>query len=433
MSNFKELDGEALHQIAQELFPICRSITGNGVRKTLDIIDNYIEGYSLVRHEVRSGTPVFDWTVPKEWSIEEAWIKDSKGNTVVNFKDSNLHVLGYSTQVDKIIPLNELQKHLHSLPEQPEAIPYVTSYYEPRWGFCITDKQRKSLTEDDYHVFINSNHFDGSLTYAELLIPGKSKKEILISSYVCHPSLANNELSGPLVSLALINWLAKSENNFYSYRFVFTTETIGTITYLSRNLEHLKNNITAGLVLTCIGDDGDYSTVQSRYGDNLSDKVVQKVLSENYKNDAKIYSFLKRGSDERQYCAPNIDLPITSIMRTKYGVYPEYHTSLDDLTFMTPSGLKGGLDFAKKCVQLFEKNHKYITTKLCEPKLSKYNLYPTLSKKGSSNIARNLLNILAYCDGKNDVIDLADILGISTDEVINLIKIASENKLIEAL
>lgn len=427
-----KFSGEKLHTIAQSLFPICRSITGNGVRKTLKILDSYIKGHSLKINEVNTGTQVFDWQVPKEWNIKDAWIKAPNGEKIVQFSKSNLHILGYSEAVDKVISLEELQQHLHSIPEQPNAIPYVTSYYQPRWGFCLPHAQREKLPQGDYHVFIDAEHSDGALTYGELLLKGEVQDEILISSYVCHPSMANNELSGPLVALALINWLSRQKHH-YSYRFVFTTETIGTLTMLSQNLEHLKKMTVAGFVLTCIGDEGDYSTVSSRYADNISDKVVLKILDEHFKENAKFYSFLQRGSDERQYCAPGIDLPMTSIMRTKYGVYPEYHTSLDDLNFMTAAGLTGGLDFAMKCITLVEKNLIYVATNKGEPKLSKYNLYPTLSRKGSSNIARNLLNILAYCDGKNDVIDLANILEINTDEVINLIQVALENKLIKAL
>ncbi|WP_462157636.1 DUF4910 domain-containing protein [Pseudoalteromonas sp. GB56] len=424
------MNGERLYQLATELFPICRSITGDGVRKTLDKINSQIELHDLCIHEVPSKTDVFDWQVPSEWNIKDAWVKDPDGKIIIDFKNSNLHVLGYSLPIHKTLSLEELQSHLYSLPKQPDAIPYVTSYYQPRWGFCLSQEQRDSLKEGQYEVFIDSELKDGSLTYAELLLPGDVEQEVLISTYVCHPSMANNELSGPLVALGLIDWLSKQKNH-YSYRFVFTTETIGTITFLSRSLTELKEKVVAGFVLTCIGDEGDYSTVQSRYADNLSDRIALQVLSEHYPDNHKVYSFLTRGSDERQYCAPGVDLPISSLMRTKYGQYPEYHTSLDNLDFISAAGLDGGLTLVKRCINLLEKNHKYTATKLGEPKLSKYNLYPTLSQKGSSGVARNLLNFLAYCDGTNDLIDIAKIIDLNTHDVMELVDTALANGLIK--
>jgi len=315
-----------MYELLKKLFPICRSITGDGVRRTLEIIKEEIP--SLKVFEVPSGTKVFDWEVPKEWNIKDAWVKNSKGEKIIDFRQSNLNVLGYSIPVSRYVTKTELLEHLYTLPEQPSVIPYVTSYYAERWGFCISDNDKQNIQDDKYEVFIDSTLNDGSLTYGEIVIPGKVEEEVFLSTYLCHPSMANDNLSGVVVTTNLVKWLM-SHDNYYTYRIIFIPETIGSITYLEKNFKILKEKVIAGFVLTCLGDEGKFSYIPSRYGNTLADKVALFTL----KNEVKeyiSYSYLDKGSDERQYCAPGIDLPVCSITRSKYGTFPEYHTSADN-------------------------------------------------------------------------------------------------------
>lgn len=397
--------GEDMHELCRELFPICRSITGDGFRQSLAILQKHVPDMRAV--EVPTGTKCFDWEVPKEWNIKDAYIITPNGNKICDFKKSNLHVVGYSTPINQVITLDELQEHLYSLPEQPDAIPYITSYYKERWGFCITQKEREQLTPGEYQVFIDSELKNGALTYGELIIPGDSEKEIFISSYLCHPSMANNELSGPVVSTFLAKWITKIEKRKYTYRIIIIPETIGSITYLSRNYQSLKRNVVAGFNVTCIGDDRAYSYLPSRQANTLSDKAALHVLK--YMQPEFVsYSFLDRGSDERQYCSPGIDLPVCSIMRTKYGRYPEYHTSLDDLSLVTPTGLFGGYEVLVKAIECLEMDELLSSTVLCEPQLGKRGLYPTISTKSSGSQVRDMMNFLAYCDGSSSSLEIAE-------------------------
>jgi len=269
--------GTEMYALIEKLFPICRSLTGNGVRETILELQRLLP--EINTYEVPTGTQVMDWTIPKEWNINDAWIADSKGNKIVNFKDSNLHVMGYSIPIHKKVNLKELLENVYTLPEQPDLIPYVTSYYKERYGFCMTEKQKQGLMDDEYEIFIDSELKDGSLTYADIVIPGETDEEILLSTYICHPSMANNELSGPAVAIYLAKWLKERENNRYTYRFVFCPETIGSITYISKNLEHLKSKVKAGFVLTCCGDEGEFSYLESRYANTLADRVIKNVLN----------------------------------------------------------------------------------------------------------------------------------------------------------
>lgn len=333
---------EEMYELCERLFPICRSITGDGVRTTLQMLVE-VYGNEINIHEVPTGTKVFDWTVPKEWNIKEAYIENSKGQRVIDFKNNNLHVVGYSLPVDKFVDLQELKSVVYTQPDQPDAIPYVTSYYKECYGFCMSQNQLDKLPEDTYHIVIDSELKEGSLTYGEIIIPGDTEEEVFLSTYICHPSMANNELSGPVVATFLAKWLNLLVKRRYTYRIIFIPETIGAITYLSKNLQYLKEHVIAGFNLSCVGDNRTFSYVESRYGDTLADKAAKNVLSFYYP-DYKTYSFLKRGSDERQYNAPGVDLPVCAICRSKYGEYPEYHTSKDNLELISPEGLLGAYE-----------------------------------------------------------------------------------------
>lgn len=400
------INGNFMHELATRLWPINRSITGNGVRQTLDILNEHLPDLTVT--EVSSGTKCFDWTIPPEWNVTTARLTAPDGSVVADIKEHALHLLGYSTPVDCKLSLEELQAHLYSLPEQPDAIPYMTSYYKERWGFCITDRARQALQPGLYHAQIDSTLDPaGSLTYGELVLPGESEKEVFISTYVCHPSMANNELSGPVVATALAMWLSDLPQRKYTYRFVFIPETIGSIAYLSHNLAHLKEKVVAGFNITCIGDDRSYSYLRSRQGDTLSDRVVEHVMTHTDPQHI-CYPWEERGSDERQYCAPGIDLPITTIMRSKFGEYPEYHTSLDDLSLVTPDGLQKGLEVVQKCCDVLEADAHYRVTVLGEPQLGKRGLYPNLSTKDTKRQVADMMNLISHSDGSKSVLAIAE-------------------------
>lgn len=420
---------EKIYLLAKNLWPINRSITGEGVRKTLSKIKEVIPELKIF--EIKSGTKVFDWTVPKEWKINDAYIITPKGKKICSFKKNNLHLVGYSIPVHEKISLSELQKHLHSLPDQPSAIPYVTSYYKKRWGFCITQKQRDQLKKGQYEVFIDSELINGSLTYGELIIKGKLKKEVFLSTYICHPSMANNELSGPSVATYIAKWLLDKSNRRFSYRIVFVPETIGSIAYLSKNKKKLISRVIAGFNISCVGDDRDYSYLPSRNGETLSDLVAKHVLK-NITTSFKSYKWTDRGSDERQYCSPGINLPIASIMRTKYGEYPEYHTSLDNLkNVVTINGLKGGYEAIKCALETIE-NNKYPKIKIfCEPQLSKRGLYPDLSSKKSHGKMKLLMNLITYSDGKKSLLEIAEILEVPVWSLYPLLETLVQNNLLD--
>ena len=421
--------GLKIYKLVEKLFPICRSITGNGTRETLRLINSHLIDMKII--EIPSGTKCFDWDVPDEWNITDGYILDPDNKKIVDFQESNLHVVSYSEPVNQELSLEELQDHLYSLPDLPEAIPYITSYYKKRWGFCLSENLRKSLISGTYKVKIDSTLKKGFLTYGELFIPGKSKKEILLSTYVCHPSMANNELSGPCVATYLAKWLKSLRYRKYSYRFVFVPETIGSILYLSRNIDHLKSNVVAGFNLTCLGDNREYSFLPSRMGDTLSDQVAKHVLKNRVDNFIE-YSFNDRGSDERQYCSPGIDLPIASVMRSKYGEYPEYHTSLDNLDLVTPEGLEGGYNIIKACLECIENNEKLQLTTLAEPQLGKRGLYPNLSSLKSRSMLDATMALLAYCDGNHSLLDIANKCNLDMMELVSLAeKFKKENLLTE--
>ena len=417
-------------ELLKKLFPINRSLTGNGVRETLQIIRDEIGELNL--HEVASGTQVFDWTIPDEWNVEEAYLITPDGNRICDYQTHNLHLVSYSTPLELSLSLDELQSHLYSIPELPEAIPYVTSYYKKDWGFCLPHSERKKLPEGEYQVVIRGTLEAGNLTYADLYIPSTedSDEEIFISTYICHPSMANNELSGPVVATFLAKWLKGKSFRRYNYRIIFIPETIGSITYLSRHWQELKKKVVAGFNLTCVGDDRCYSYVPTRKGKTLADKIALHVLK-HQSPDFKRYSFLDRGSDERQYCAPGIDLPVVTMCRSKYHCYPEYHTSFDNLDIVTESGLQGSLLAHQRAIDCLEANYRYRTTVLGEPQLGKRGLYPQTGTRETAREADFIMNLLAYSDGNTSLLEIAEMMNVPMWELTNIANRLKKEELIK--
>ena len=421
--------GKDIHQFAKELWHINRSITGEGVRETLKKISFHLPNLKI--KSVSTNTKVFDWTVPREWNVAEAYIVKPSGEKICDFSKNNLHLVGYSVPFEGEISFDELKKHLHTLPDQPNAIPYVTSYYKDRWGFCLSQDQFNTLENGTYKVVIKSTLFDGELNYGEILIKGKSDKEIFLSTYICHPSMANNELSGPTVLTFLAKWLIEIYKTNFSYRIIFIPETIGSISYLSKNHKIMKNKIFAGFNVSCVGDNRTYSYLPSRNGKTISDMIAKHVLKWIDPNFIE-YSWLDRGSDERQYCAPGIDLPIASIFRTKYAQYPEYHTSLDNLeNVVTPEGLDGGYWAIRKAIEAIEKNKKYTTTVLCEPHMGKRGLYPTLSSKETNKNVEIMMNFISFCDGKTSLLEIAESINLPIWQLYEIVDLLKSHNLIE--
>ena len=399
------------------LFPLNRSLTGKGIKNTLKIIKK--EFPKLKIKKIKSGTQVFDWRIPQEWNISDAFIIDKNGNKIIDFKKNNLHVVGYSQPINKTVSRDNLLNNLFTIKKQPNAIPYITSYYKKRWGFCITFNQFKKLKNkykksDKFKVVIKSSfNKQGFLNYGELFLKGNSSDEILISTYVCHPSMANNELSGPIVSMSLIDYFEKVKNLNKSLRFIFIPETIGSIAYIKKNFSKLKNNVIGGYNLSCIGDERNHSCMMSKYENSPSDEALIEAYKKLKIKKYKIYSFLKRGSDERQFNSPGIDLKITSIFRTKYGEFPEYHTSLDNFKLVTLKGVQGGFNVAKKSITILINKIIPKNKILCEPQMGKRGLYPTLSTKEKKNMTKNYMNFLQYADSNNSIEKIAKKINLS--------------------
>ena len=406
----KELDlrdatevGNGMHRFMRELYPICRSITGDGIRQTLSMIGNCI---SLRTYEVPSGTPVFDWTVPKEWNNRDAFIKGPDKKRVVDFQQCNLHVLNYSTPIHKTMPLGELKSHLFSVPERPDWIPYRTSYYKETWGFCLSHRQMEDLKDGEYEVCIDSNLEDGHLTYAECYVPGRSSDEILISCHACHPSLANDNLSGIAVATYLAQLLSGKELR-YSYRFLFIPGTIGAITWLARNRETAER-IRHGLVLTGVGDKSPFHYKKSRQGNAAIDRAATHVLKHS-DEDAKILEFSPYGYDERQYCSPGFNLAVGCLMRSRWGSYPQYHTSADNLEFVEPERLAGSLRVCAAILDVLENDRRYINLNpYCEPQLGRRNLYRSTGGGSIGSEIDARLWVLNLSDGDHSLLDIAE-------------------------
>jgi aminopeptidase-like protein len=397
--------GEAMHELMTELYPICRSITGEGVRQTLHILSRHI---ALKVHEVPTGTPVFDWTVPKEWNIRDAYVKNARGDRVIDFQKSNLHVVSYSIPVKKKVSLGELRKHLFSLPDRPEWIPYRTSYYNETWGFCLSHRQLEALPEGDYEVCVDASLKDGSLTYGEYIIPGESSDEVLISCHVCHPSLCNDNLSGIAVATFLAAQLTQGPKPRYTYRFLFIPGTIGSITWLARNETHVQR-IKHGLVVTCVGDSGRFTYKKSRRGNAEIDRAAMHVIAHSGRSWT-VQDFFPYGYDERQYCSPGFDLPVGCLMRSPHGSFPEYHTSADNLDFVRPKHLSESLACYLDVVEVLEHNRYYMNLNpKCEPQLGKRGLYAAIG--GDSDVAKKqlaMLWVLNMSDGRHSLLDIAE-------------------------
>ncbi|GAA3809419.1 DUF4910 domain-containing protein [Amycolatopsis tucumanensis] len=385
-----------MHALVERLYPLCRSITGDGVRATLDVIGEHVP---LERHEVPTGTQVFDWTVPQEWNIRDAWIADADGKRVVDFAESNLHVVGYSVPVSATMSLAELRPHLHTLPDRPSWVPYRTSYYSPAWGFCLAQETLDALPEGDYEVRIDSTLADGHLSYGEHVVPGQIADEVIVSCHICHPSLANDNLAGVAVAIALAKALV---NPWYTYRFLFMPGTIGAITWLARNdVARVKH----GVVLACAGDRGDLTYKRSRRGDAEIDRVLAHVLRD---RPHRILDFSPYGYDERQFCSPGFDLGVGSLTRTPYAGYPEYHTSADNPDFVSPVAMEDTLAVLREAFAVLDRNRRYTNlSPYGEPQLGKRGLYDSLGGRSDAKQAQMaMLWVLNLSDGDHDLLDI---------------------------
>jgi aminopeptidase-like protein len=403
-----EARGKELYSLVEELYPICRSLTGDGVRETLRILRRYLP---LEIVEVPTGTPVLDWTVPKEWNIRDAWIKNRRGERVVDFRRSNLHVVSYSVPVHKRLSLTELRPHLHTLPEHPDWIPYRTSYYDETWGFCLTQNHLDALPEDEYEVRIDSTTEPGSLTYGELVLPGESTDEMLVSAHVCHPSLCDDNLSGVAVATLLARHLASHASRRLTYRFLFAPGTIGAITWLARNRERVSL-IRHGLTLTCLGDEHPFTYKRTLRGDAEIDRAVDYVLR-TCGRPHEIIDFFPYGYDERQYNSPGFRLPVGSLMRGRHGRFPEYHTSADDLTFVSPDRLADSWSLCREILAVLDGNRTYRSLQPWgEPQLGRRGLYRALGGGVSPEEEMAILWVLCLGDGRHTLLDIAERAGL---------------------
>ncbi len=419
--------GKEMFALSERLFPICRSISGDGVRETLSIIKEHIP---IETHEIPSNTNVFDWTIPREWNIRGAYIKNQKGERVVDFKNSNLHVISYSIPINKKLTLTELKEHLYTIPEKPDCIPYRTSYYEDTWGFCLTHNQLKTLDDGLYEVYIDSDLSDGHLTYGECLIEGDSKEEILLSAHVCHPSLANDNLSGITVLTYLAKHLSDTPRRRYTYRLIFAPGTIGSITWLAKNEDKI-NHIKHGLVISCVGDAGSFTYKCSRQKDAEVNQVVAYAL-ENSGLPYTVEDFSPYGYDERQYCSPGINLNVGLFERSKYGSFPEYHTSADNLDFIHPAYLEESYELIKDILNIFECNKTFKNNfPKCEPQLGKRGLYRAIGgelDKATKQLA--MLWVLNQSDGTKSLLEITKQSGINFEIICEAAALLNSHEII---
>jgi aminopeptidase-like protein len=402
--------GEELYKLVAELYPICRSITGDGVRRTLEIVDREIGGLEV--HEIPTGTQVLDWTVPREWNVRDAWVADAAGRRVIDFQASNLHLVGYSVPVRATMGLAELKEHLFSLPDQPDWVPWRTSYYAERWGFCASQRLVDGLPEGDYEVCVDTTLADGHLTYGEHLVEGRTDEEVLVSCHVCHPSLANDNLSGIAVTTLRARRLAEGGQPRYSYRFLFAPGTIGAITWLAGNEDRL-DRVRHGLVLACVGDPGGFTYKRSRRGDAEIDRVVAHVLGRSGRPH-QLVDFSPYGYDERQFCSPGFDLPVGSLSRTPYARYPEYHTSADDLDLVGPAQLQESLELCWEVVGVLEANRRYVNlSPKGEPQLGRRGLYGSIGGRSDAEERQMaMLWVLNQSDGAHSLLEVAERSGL---------------------
>ena len=401
---------QQMYGLMRELFPICRSITGDGVRRTLQRIGQEIP---LTFKSYPSGMKCFDWEIPDEWNIRSAVIRDSNGRTIVDFKNNNLHVVSYSEPIDGLFSLDQLKSHIFTIPAKPSVIPYITSYYKKQWGFCMSHDNFLSMSDGIYHVTIDADLAPGELNIAEAIIPGRSAKEVLLSSYICHPSMANDALSGVVLTVQLYKELSKQGDNYYGYRFLFLPETIGSIVYLYDHKDIIKERLHSGLVVTCVGDKGRFNYKRSRRGASTIDRVVENVLKNSgYKYQIRDF-WPDGGSDERQYCSPGFNLPIGSLMRSVYGEFEEYHTSLDNLDFIDQQSLLESLNLYLMVMEALQINASYLNTNpFCEPQLSKRGLYHAWGAvKEKSEQIKKMMWLLNYSDGEHELVDISDRMG----------------------
>lgn len=418
---------QTMHNLITELYPICRSITGEGFRATLRALQRYIP---LQLHEVPSGTPVFDWTVPKEWNIREAWVKAPDGEKIIDFARHNLHVVNYSTPIHQTMPLADLKPHLFSAPDYPDAIPYRTSYYKETWGFCLPHNQLLALQDGDYEVYIDSTLEPGSLTYGEYILPGETDDEVLISCHSCHPSLANDNLSGIAVTTFLARQLSQQAKRRYTYRFIFIPGTIGSITWLALH-EDVTPRIKHGLVITCVGDPGGITYKKSRRDTAEVDRAVQQILRDSGEPHT-VIDFFPYGYDERQYCSPGFNLPVGAFMRSQHGQFPEYHTSADNLDFVQQPCLEDSYNKLLAVFDVLETNRVYLNQNpKCEPQLGKRGLYGAIGGQSDRVIDQMaLLWVLNYTDGDHDLLDIAARSGMRYELIRNAAELLAEHGLL---
>jgi aminopeptidase-like protein len=424
------LEKTELQHYLEILFPINRSLTGKGNIQTLEILKSIVPELRI--KYAKSGTKVYDWRIPMEWEVESAYLSDLNGNVILDYFDSNLNLVQYSESFCGEVAREELMSHLHISEINSDAIPYVTAYYNQYWGFCLSRNLLETLNDDKYYVHISTRKFQGKMHYGEIYIPGKTQEEIVMSTYICHPSMANNELSGPLVSVALADELKKLGKELrYSYRFLFLPETIGSLYYIKKNYRRLKKKVKAIFVLTCIGDNRNWSFLKSRYGDTLADKVTAFAFKQ-YISKFTEYDYLSRGSDERQFGSPGVNLPVVSIMRSKYGTYDEYHSSKDNLELVNGANLRESADFICSLIGILERNVRPRVIIKGEPFYSRRRLREqTFNNRALSLNDANISNFLAYCDGNNDLIDICNIIQIGFEEACAIFDLLRREKIVK--